>query len=116
MTMVEQISMEEAMDLYGHVCQHYVARADDETVLGLCAVTRKDDRLWAYVDVTEGLSRAHSIAAVKAMREGLEMLADDVYVTCNAGVHPNAVRLLNLLGFHATGEARNGMEIYLWRN
>ena len=114
---IKPVSAAEAMAFYRLTVQHFLARSGD-TQLGMATLTRSHGRLWVFVDVVEGLSRAHSVAAVRAMAKGMRMMApgEPLYVTCNIGMHAQAQRLLGVLGFEPSGETRNGWEVFKWQN
>ena len=115
MITVEPATLEEVHDFYAVTVKHMIARRGDVT-LGVVALTEVDGRRWAFADVAKGLSRSDRLAAVRAIVQGMRAVGGPLYVTCNIVVHGEALRLLNLLGFEATGEARNGMEVYLWQS
>lgn len=114
---VKPVSLSEAMAFYRLTVQHFLATSGD-TKLGMATLTRSQGRLWVFVDVVEGLSRAHSIAAIRAMAKGMRVMAsgEPLYVTCNIAMHAQAQRLLTLLGFEPTGEYRNGWEVFRWQS
>lgn len=115
MISVTPATLEEAYAYYSVHVQHFIGRAGD-TVLGMVALTQVDDRRWAFVDIANGLSPSQKVAAVRAIAKGIRQIGGPVYVTCNVAVHPQAVRLLNALGFEPTDEARNGLEVYRWQS
>lgn len=115
MITVTPATLEEAYRYYDAHVQHFIGRSGD-TVLGMVALTKVEDRTWAFVDIANGLTRAQKIAAVRAIAKGMQQIGGTIYVTCNIGVHHQAVRLLNALGFEPTDEARNGLEVYRWQS
>lgn len=114
---VKPVSLAEAMAFYRLTVQHFLATSGDVR-LGMATLTRSNGRLWVFVDVVEGLSRTHSVAAIRAMAKGMRVMAsgEPLFVTCNIGMHAQAQRLLALLGFEPTGESRNGLEVFRWQS
>lgn len=115
MITITPATIAEAEAYYRATVQHMIARRGGKD-LGMVALTEFDGRRWAFLDVAQGLSRSERMAAIRAVAQGMRLVGGPLYVTCNVAVHENAVRLMNLLGFEATGEARNGMEVYRWQS
>lgn len=91
---------------YGETIEATALEIDGE-VVAICAVMRRDERLWATLDIRGG----HTLSIVRAIQDGLKRHSP-VYVECQSAF-PTAERLLRIIGFTPTDERRRGMGV--WR-
>ena len=69
-------------------------------------------KLWAFLDV---YGNAPAVALVREMKRRIEAQNQPVYVACDEQEHPQAPKLLALLGFTQTeNEMLGGMRIWEW--
>lgn len=113
---VRKAKLAEAEAFYGMRLRHYLAELDG-VPLAMGTLSNAGGRIWAWLDVKEGLSPRQAMAVLYAIRKGLRDSREPVvYVTSNEGVHPRAIKLLRMIGFAPTGETVNGKDIWKWQS
>lgn len=95
--------------------EHHVAKIDGQPV-AMGTLLRTQGRLWAYLDVRDGMTSSQKRAVLFAALRGLRSMTEPVHVTSNEGVNPRALKLLRALGFRPTGEIINGVNIWVYTN
>jgi hypothetical protein len=85
-------------------------------VVAMVAIVRDPDgmRTWATLDVAK--DTAPSMTLVRALMRGLKDRGGVIHVACNALQHPNAPKLLRVLGFRPTLEERANMRVWEWQS
>lgn len=81
-------------------------------------IFENEGRIIGFLDTREKISDI-AIHVVRMMRRHLLALGREVYVQCDVERHPQAPRLMTLLGFVPTGEMQTNMEtrrpIEVWK-
>lgn len=85
-------------------------------IVAMVALVRDPDgmRTWATLDVAPGA--APSMTLVRALIRGLKDRGGVIHVACNALQHPQAPKLLRVLGFRPTLEERANMRVWEWQS
>ena len=115
--MILQASYADLVDFYNAAAVPVpIYRAvENGTTVAVGGLVRRDGKLWAFLDVRNGVSPRTGFAILRKLRDGLSQANEDAFIACDEATYPQAPRLLRSLGFEETSEVRDNMRVYVCR-